>query len=163
MASDPHVYTNDTMVNLANWLINQHGAKAFDEKALLKNYLKNQKLKPDVAATKAAAQAALGNTGNGVTLGQLGQLGMGAVRANPLKSLALAGSVAGNIGGLTDDDKFGGQLGGAALAGLAGRAMGFNPLISASVGGNIGTLFDKLRAQKEAEQAQMKQYAQGYK
>ncbi len=161
MAKEPHVYTNDTMVNLANWLIKQHGANAFDEKTLLDNYLNKQKLKPDVAATKAAAQAALANTGDGVTLGQIGNLAGGAIKAHPLKSLALVGSVAGNLGGLTDDDKFGGQLGGAALAGLAGRAMGFNPLIAASVGGNIGTLFDKLRAQKEAEQVQMQQYAQG--
>lgn len=161
MAGEPHVYTDDTMVNLANWLIKQHGANAFDEKTLLDIYLNKQKLKPDAAAKKAAAQAALGNTGDGVTLGQLGRLGVGAVKANPLKSLALGGSIAGNIGGLTDDDKFGGQLGGAALAGIAGKAMGFNPVIAASVGGNIGTLFDKLRAQKEAEQAQMQQYAQG--
>lgn len=162
MASDPHVYTNDTMVNLAKWLIGQHKPGAFDQEALAQTFAE-QGLDAVTAGNKAASQAALAETGKGVTLGQLGKLGVGAVKANPLKSLALAGSVAGNIGGLTDDDKFGGQLGGAALAGLAGRAMGFNPLIAASVGGNIGTLFDKLRAQKEAEQIQMQQYAQGYK
>ena len=160
MAGEPHVYTNDTMVNLANWLLKQQGPKAFDEAALKAQYAN---LDPTVAAEKIAKQMALKETGKGVTLGQVGNLAGGAVKAHPLKSLALAGSVAGNIGGLTDDDKFGGQLGGAALAGLAGRAMGFNPLIAASVGGNIGTLFDKLRAQKEAEQSQMQQYAQGYK
>lgn len=133
MAGEPHVYTNNTMVNLAKWLIGQNKPGAFDPK--------------DIA--------------QGVTLGQLGNMAGGAIRAHPIKSLALGGSIAGNLGGLTDDKKFGGQLGGAALAGIAGNALGFNPAISALVGGNIGTLFDKLRAQKEAEQAQMQQYAQG--
>lgn len=66
-----------------------------------------------------------------------------------------------NLAGLTDNDKFGGQIGGAALgAGLG--SLGFLPggigaVPAAMFGGAIGSLFDKLRAKREQE-AQYPQY-----
>ena len=129
----PKVYTNNTMVNLAKWLIGQNKPGAFN---------------PDDIA-------------QGVTLGQLGSVAGGAIKAHPYKSLALAGSIAGNLGGLTDDDKFGGQLGGAALGALSTKLLGGNPIVAGMVGGNLGVLFDKLRKQKEMEQQQAQQLSQG--
>lgn len=77
---------------------------------------------------------------------------------HPFKTAGLVGAAAGNIGGLTDNDKFGGQLGGLALGGLGAATLASgNPYAAAMMvmgGGNIGALFDKLRARKEMEQAQ---------
>ena len=99
---------------------------------------------------------------NGVSPMQLGQLGLGAMGRHPLKAIALGSSIAGNLGGLTDNDKMGGQIGGLALGGLGSyalNAMGvpMNPYTMAmltSGAGNLGALFDKLRARKEMEQSQ---------
>ena len=93
-ANSPKRYTNNTMVNLANWLLKQQKPNAFDEAALTKQFAG---LDADIAAEQIAKQMALKETGKGVTLGQLGQLGVGAVKAHPYKSLALAGSAAGNM------------------------------------------------------------------
>lgn len=100
--------------------------------------------------------AALGEQG-GVTAGQLGSLALGAAKAHPFKTAGLIGLGAGNIGGLTDNDKFGGQLGGLALGGLGSYLADANPYTAAIMtmgGGQLGSLFDKLRARKEQEQAQ---------
>lgn len=67
-----------------------------------------------------------------------------------------------NLAGLTDNDKFGGQIGGAALgAGLG--SLGFLPggvgaVPAAMFGGAIGSLFDKLRAKREQEAQYQNQY-----
>ena len=87
-----------------------------------------------------------------------------AAKAHPFKTAGLIGLGAGNIGGLTDNDKFGGQLGGLALGGLASYGMGANPYTAAMMtmgGGALGSLFDKLRARREAEQAQQAQFYGG--
>ena len=76
---------------------------------------------------------------------------------HPFKTAGLIGLGAGNLGGLTDNDKFGGQLGGLALGGLGASALATNPYVAAMMtmgGGALGSLFDKLRARKEQEQAQ---------
>ena len=102
-------------------------------------------------------EAALGDQG-GVSAGQLGSLALGAAKAHPFKTAGLVGSAAGNIGGLTDNDKFGGQLAGLGIGGLGAYALAQgNPYMAAMMtmgGGNLGALFDKLRARKEMEQAQ---------
>lgn len=86
------------------------------------------------------------------------------VKLHPYKTGALVALGAGNLGGLVDNDKFGGQLGGAALSGLGAYALGFNPYSTALLalgGGELGSLFDKLRAKKDAEQQQVSQYYGG--
>ena len=88
-----------------------------------------------------------------------------AAMKHPFKTAGLVGLGAGNIGGLTDNDKFGGQLAGLGLGGLGAHMLASgNPYAAAMItmgGGALGSLFDKLRAQKEQEQAQIKQFAQG--
>lgn len=76
-------------------------------------------------------------------------------KTNPLKTAGAVGLGLGNLGGLTDNDKFGGQLGGLALGGLGSAAMGLNPYAAAMLtlgGGELGSLFDKLRAKNEQPQ-----------
>lgn len=109
-----------------------------------------------------ALQAGAGSEANivpveGVTIPQLGQMAFSAAKNHPFKTAGAIGSAAGNLGGLTDNDKFGGQLGGLALGGLgsylAGDALGpYGKLMLTMGGGNLGALFDKLRAKKEQEQ-----------
>lgn len=159
--ADPKRFTSDKLVGLAQWLINQQGGEnAFNPDVIRQGY-EGSKLNADIIDKNVANQAALGQIGNGVTIPQLGQLGIGAVKANPLKALALGGSAMANLGGLTDDDKVGGQLGGAALGALSTKLLGGNPIVAGMVGGNLGMLFDKLRTQKEMEQQQAQQYTQG--
>ncbi len=84
--------------------------------------------------------------------GDLGALALGAAKAHPFKTAGLVGLGAGNIGGLMDNNKFGGQLGGLALGGLGSYLMGASPYTAAMMtmgGGELGALFDKLRAKKE--------------
>lgn len=103
--------------------------------------------------------AALGEQG-GINAGQMGSLALGAAKAHPFKTAGLLASGLGNVGGLTDNDKFGAQLGGLALGGLGSYMLGLDPYAAAMMtmgGGNLGSLFDKLRAKKEAEQAQLTQ------
>jgi len=94
----------------------------------------------------------------GVNASQLGSLALGAAKAHPFKTAGLIGMGAGNIGGLMDNDKFGGQLGGLALGGLGAATLASgNPYLQAVMtmgGGNLGALFDKLRARKELEEQQ---------
>jgi hypothetical protein len=100
-----------------------------------------------------------GFTGNA---GDIGALALGAAKAHPFKTAGLIGLGAGNIGGLMDNNKFGGQLGGLALGGLGAATLASgNPYLQAMLtmgGGQLGALFDKLRARKEQEQAQVPQY-----
>lgn len=97
----------------------------------------------------------------GVSIPQLGSLAVGAIREHPVKAMGLGALGLGNIGGLTDNDKFGGQLGGLALGGLGAHALASgNPYLQAMLtmgGGELGALFDKLRAKREQERAQMPQ------
>ena len=92
------------------------------------------------------------------------------VKANPWETAGYGITGAMNIGGLFDNDKIGGQLGGAAL----GTGLGFLPqLLQAApldpkykvllgmTGGALGSLFDKLRAEKE-QQAEQQQALQQY-
>lgn len=100
---------------------------------------------------------AYGDIGQGVDLGQVGHLAMGAASAHPLATASMLGLGGMNLGGLTDNNKFGGQLAGALGGALISNQIGGfaqNPLWSAGLtmgGGALGSLFDKLRAKKEAE------------
>lgn len=156
--ADPKKFTNPKLIDLAQYLINEQGGEdAFNPDIIRQGY-EGSKLKPHIIDRNVANKAALGAIDDGVTIPQLGQLGIGAIQAHPFKALALGGSAMANLGGLTDDDKFGGQLGGAALGALSTKLLGGNPIVAGMVGGNLGMLFDKLRAQKEQEQSQMQQY-----
>lgn len=87
----------------------------------------------------------------------LGSLALNAAKEHPFKTAGLVGLGAGNIGGLMDNNKFGGQLSGLALGGLGSYLMGASPYTAAIMtmgGGELGALFDKLRAKKEQEQTQ---------
>lgn len=93
----------------------------------------------------------------GLGLSNLSSLALGAAKAHPFKAAGAVGLGLGNIGGLTDNNKFGGQLGGLALGGLGAKMLASgNPYAAAMLtlgGGELGALFDKLRAKKEQEQA----------
>jgi hypothetical protein len=98
------------------------------------------------------------NAQGGINASQLGSLALGAAKAHPFKTAGLIGAGAGNIGGLMDNDKFGGQLAGLGLGGLGAYALAQgNPYLAAMMtmgGGSLGALFDKLRARKELEEQQ---------
>lgn len=121
----------------------------------------------DKAQSLLDKNTALQDISEGVSPMQLGQLGLGAMGSHPFKSLALGGSVAGNLGGLADNDKIGGQIGGLALGGLGSYALNsmgvpispYTMAMLTSGGGNLGALFDKLRARREAEQTQQNQFS----
>lgn len=114
------------------------------------------------ALSEAGLDASVGNvSGLGTTMGALGQN----IKAHPMMSAGIGILGAGNIAGLFDDNKIGGQLAGGiaggvlpgllgSTAGPAGRAM------MALGGGQLGALFDKLRAKKELEQQQATQMSQ---
>lgn len=100
----------------------------------------------------------------GPTLGETAKLGLGAASAHPFLTGAGALTTGMNIAGLTDDDKFGGQLGGAALGGLGSYMAGLEPgyaYLATTAGGALGSLFDKLRTKREQE-AQYAQQMQSY-
>ena len=96
--------------------------------------------------------------GNGVTgnslANTLGTAGA-AIKAHPWAAAGMGALGAANIAGLVDDDKFGGQLVGGLGGGLIANLAGASPVASLAIGlggGTLGSLFDKLRAKKEAEQ-----------
>ena len=94
---------------------------------------------------------------NGVSLQQLGKLGLNTAKRHPFKTAGLIGLGAGNIGGLMDNNKFGGQLGGLALGGIGSYLAGVSPYTAAMMtmgGGELGALFDKLRAKREQQNQQ---------
>lgn len=102
------------------------------------------------------------------TLGQLGTTLKGYWQSQPfLGKAAGAGLALGNLGGFTDNDKFGGQLGGLALGGLGSKALMSSGAMSnpgaaallTMAGGELGALFDKLRAKREGQRQQMQQQA----
>lgn len=115
-------------------------------------------------------QQAMHDLSKGVTLGQTAKLGLNAAAEHPFYTAGLVGAGVGNIAGLTDNDKYGGQIGGLGLGGLGAyllsrAGVGVNPYVGTMMtlgGGALGSLFDKLRARKEQEQEQLQQYQQGY-
>lgn len=86
--------------------------------------------------------------------GNAGKILGGYASAHPFKTAAGAGLGLMNLGGLTDNDYYGGQIGGALIGGLGSKFLGngFSPM-AAMAGGALGSLFDKLR-QKQADAKQ---------
>lgn len=111
----------------------------------------------NIAAQALAGQGDAVSGAAGGNLGDLGALALSAAKAHPFKTAGAVGLGLGNIGGLVDNKKFGGQLGGLALGGLGAKMLASgNPYAAAMLtlgGGELGALFDKLRAKKEQEQA----------
>lgn len=88
------------------------------------------------------------------------------IKAHKGASIGTGLNAAGNIAGVVDNDKLLGQvLGTAGGALLASKGLQLGPLGIANMamgGGNLGALFDKLRAKKEQEeQYQQQQYHGG--
>lgn len=117
--------------------------------------------KRDAFMSALDKREALGDLSGDITASQVGRLGLEAAKAHPLKALGLGITGAQNIGGLFDNNKFGGQLGGAGLGYLASKFIGsgspYGMVMAPLVGGALGAQFDKLRAAREQEQQQMQQ------
>lgn len=96
----------------------------------------------------------------------LGQSAMGAVNyatAHPGATFGTALNTGGAVAGLLDNDKFGGQLigtaAGAILPKIAGMKLGPLAAYNVAMGaGNLGALFDTLRAKKEQQKQQQQYY-----
>lgn len=131
-----------------------------------------EKFGEDWASNKAAVawnagQSKIGDAlsklnaeGYSPTGSDLGTVAKTYIGQHPFQTAGLAGLGLANLGGLTDNDQFGGQLIGTGLGGLA-SIMTDNPMARAAItmgGGTLGSLFDKLRAQKEQEEAMQAQY-----
>ena len=89
----------------------------------------------------------------GDTMGVVGQN----IKAHPGAALGTALNTGAGIAGLLDNDKFGGQLIGTAAGAIipAALKMKLGPLAAYNVAmgaGNLGALFDNLRAKKEQQQ-----------
>ena len=110
---------------------------------------------------------AVDNTGIGTTA----KLAMNKMKAHPFKTAGLGLLGATNVAGLFDNNKMGGQLVGtgvgAAVPFLANKFLETKfgvpgKLGFAMAGGAMGSLFDKLMAKKEQEQAMLEQYQGQY-
>lgn len=149
------ILKNARLLNLANTLFNSISEK--DQAAMLNKFGQPSDTQGVADIIPTNFDAAIGDQG-GITGSQLGSLALGAAKAHPFKTAGLLGTGAANIGGLMDNDKFGGQLAGLGLGGLGAYALANgNPYTAAMMtmgGGTLGALFDKLRAKKEQEQAQ---------
>lgn len=89
------------------------------------------------------------------------------IKANPGMSAGLGLAGAANVAGLFDNDKIGGQLlggvGGYAIPKLMGSTWGPAGMALSTLGGGaLGSLFDKLRAQKELEAQSQYKYGDQY-
>jgi hypothetical protein len=171
--ANPKKFTNNTINKVARWLINaQGGPDTFDpnndNNPIVKKYA-NVEMDADTEklySKQLADRQALLDTDEGVSLGQLGKLGLGAASAHPFATGAGALTTGMNVAGLMDNDKFGFQIGGAGLAGLASYLAGLNPgydYLATTAGGALGSLFDKLRAKREQEAQQAQAYQQAYR
>lgn len=83
------------------------------------------------------------------------------MKAHPWMSTGLGIGGAANLAGLFDNNKIGGQLLGGALGGVATIPFQMTPqgrVLSAMIGGGLGSLYDKLAAEKEQAYAQQQMY-----
>ena len=105
----------------------------------------------------------LGDGVTGNSLKNTGSMLLKNVQAHPFISAGIGALGAANIAGLVDDNKIGGQLVGGLAGGVIPAVMGASPMTAIGLGlggGMLGSLFDKLRAKKEAEQQQASMYQQ---
>ena len=95
----------------------------------------------------------------------------GFAKAHPWQTAGTGLNAIGNVSGLFDNDKLLGQVGGTALGALAPKLLNMAGIAApgplgvanlAMLGGNLGALFDTLRAKKEQEQALQSQYSEAY-
>lgn len=101
----------------------------------------------------------------GSNAGTTGRLLWENMKAHPFKSTGIGLGALVNAAGLFDNDKLFGQLAGGGLGALAGakllpKVIGGpatipNVLLTTLAGGGLGSLFDKLRAKKDEEEAAM--------
>lgn len=162
----------------ANWLYSSGGEPNALIAQLVRLAVDAEGGQAKIAPTSSLAAMQNRVNSGAATYADFGQLAKKAIVSHKLAAAGMGGLAAGNIGGLLDNDKFGGQLLGAGLgAGLSGLGglwsgsddVDANPLLATALtmgGGEIGALFDKLRAKKEAEAqqaAQMAQYGNNYR
>lgn len=162
--------TNNLLLSLFNTLYSDIDTKPYSGEGLTKRTVEKfgkDWTKNNMAKAWNTKQAELGKTLEGITNegyvptgADLGTVAKTYIGQHPFQTAGLAGLGLANLGGLTDNDQFGGQLIGAGLGGLASTMTG-NPMLKAAItmgGGTLGSLFDKLRAQKEQEEAMQAQY-----
>lgn len=116
---------------------------------------------PQTAAVpleQAGAGASFNNPSIWTTLKNSAPMQFAAQHPYQTAGLGILGSA--NVAGLFDNDKFGGQLGGAALGGLGSAALhslrgvtGLPLAWAPLIGGAVGALFDKSREVKEKQAA----------
>lgn len=145
----------------ANWnRVRASGLKGVDEAgaedALKKMFAEQRAFGEHPLKTKV--DLGNGQTGNALknTMGALGAN----IQAHPVQAAGLGVLGATNIAGLVDDDKIGGQLVGTLGGGALAHFLPVSPVAKLAIGmggGTLGSLFDKLRAKKEAEQQAMYQ------
>lgn len=146
---DPKMYNQD----LAQRTIDRFGKDWAKDNAAIKWNDTQAKIGTKLADITSPDHAATGS--------DLGFLAKTYVGQHPFQTAGLAGLGLTNLGGLTDNDKFGGQLAGLGLGGLVAHNLIENPMLKAAVamgGGTLGSLFDKLRAKKEQEDAMSSTY-----
>jgi hypothetical protein len=134
-----------------------------------KMFAKHKSAQDAFAAKPLGTKVDIGNGATANSLKNTGSLLLANAQAHPFATAGLGVLGAVNLSGLMDDDKIGGQLVGGGL-GLAAPALmtklgmaaptPIGKIAMVGVGGALGSLFDKLRAKKEAEQAAAQQYAQ---
>lgn len=145
----------------ANWnRVRAKGMSGVDEagaeEALKKMFAEQQAFGASPLKTKVDLGG--GKTGNALknTLGAIGAN----IQAHPMQAAGLGALGVANIAGLTDDDKIGGQLVGTLGGGALAHFLPVSPVAKLAIGmggGTLGSLFDKLRAKKDAEQQAMYQ------
>lgn len=147
--------SNPQLIQMATQMFNSMGQEG------QQNFLARPEFLGEDGTSPLNIGAALGTQGGGtqaITGGQLGSLALNAAKAHPFRAAGLGMGLMSNIGGLTDNSYYGGQLGGLALGGLGAATLASgNPYAQAMLtlgGGSLGSLFDKLRAKKEQESEQ---------
>ena len=174
MATIPISNNNGSLNNwIKNFLYNQDvldrqtkGMSATDKAAAMQVF--------DAASKDPLSFGKLNVAGNAVDnsgIGTSAKLAFNKMKAHPFKTAGLGLLGAGNVAGLFDNNKIGGQLVGtgvgAAIPFLANKFMGTKfglpgKLGFAMGGGFMGSLFDKLMAAKEQEQSMYNQYQGQY-
>lgn len=142
--------------------------QAFDP---YEDYVENLSYTPGtVTGASEIKNAAAPNAAQLMPLGDAFKKLGGFAKAHPWQTAGTGLNAIGNVSGLLDNDKLLGQVGGTALGALAPKILGMAGIAApgplgvanlAMLGGNLGALFDTLRAKKEQEQALQSQYYGG--
>ena len=104
-------------------------------------------------------------------LGTTAQSALDIMKRHKLATAATAGLGAANIAGLFDNPQIAGQLVGSLIGGAGGYGIskllgaplkGYGITNAALIGGGLGSLFDKLVAKKQEEEANKRRYYNNY-